>query len=204
MPSEKDKKFKARTFKVHLTKIRKYLDKDSKVIPVDPKHLGQFEPEIERALIEHADSYIDELMEPQHLRAAPAAKAADERSNPPGPNRTGEGGGIGGGGGGSGGAPPGAAGPLPPIGEEAREPPSGLEREPPPRDSTPQPPPSMVQTYVAGRAASGGLDEEVQQALVGELPTPAADVRDEFCPSCLLYTSPSPRDRTRSRMPSSA
>ena len=32
----------------------------------------------------------------------------------------------------------------------------------------------------------------------------------EFCPlckapaSCLLYTSPSPRDRTRSRMPSSA
>ena len=24
------------------------------------------------------------------------------------------------------------------------------------------------------------------------------------CPSCLLYTSPSPRDRTRSRMPSSA
>ena len=30
---------------------------------------------------------------------------------------------------------------------------------------------------------------------------------DEFCKelfSCLLYTSPSPRDRTRSRMPSSA
>ena len=26
----------------------------------------------------------------------------------------------------------------------------------------------------------------------------------EFLPSCLLYTSPSPRDRTRSRMPSSA
>ena len=24
------------------------------------------------------------------------------------------------------------------------------------------------------------------------------------CPNCLLYTSPSPRDRTRSRMPSSA
>ena len=43
MPSEKDKKFKARTFKVHLTKIRKYLDKDSKVVPVDPKHLGPFE-----------------------------------------------------------------------------------------------------------------------------------------------------------------
>ena len=26
----------------------------------------------------------------------------------------------------------------------------------------------------------------------------------EFNPNCLLYTSPSPRDRTRSRMPSSA
>ena len=96
MPSEKDRKFKARTFKVHLTKIRKYLDKDSKVVPVDPKHLGQFEPAMEEALIEHADSYIDELMEPQHLRAAPSAKAADERSNPPRPSRTEGGGGIGG------------------------------------------------------------------------------------------------------------
>jgi len=28
--------------------------------------------------------------------------------------------------------------------------------------------------------------------------------RLNFCTSCLLYTSPSPRDRTRSRMPSSA
>ena len=27
---------------------------------------------------------------------------------------------------------------------------------------------------------------------------------EEFYESCLLYTSPSPRDRTRSRMPSSA
>ena len=27
---------------------------------------------------------------------------------------------------------------------------------------------------------------------------------DDLAPSCLLYTSPSPRDRTRSRMPSSA
>ena len=132
---------------------------------------------MEEALIEHADSYIDELVEPQHLRAAPAAKAADERSNPP---RMERGGGIGGGGGGG---PTGTAGPLPPIGEEAREPPSGLELEPPPRDPTPQPPPSMVQTYVAGRPASGDLDEEVQHALVGDLPTPAADVRDEFCPS---------------------
>ena len=27
---------------------------------------------------------------------------------------------------------------------------------------------------------------------------------DDGCDGCLLYTSPSPRDRTRSRMPSSA
>ena len=107
MPSEKDKKFKARTFKVHLTKIRKYLDRNSKVVPVDPKHLGQFEPAMEGALIEHADTYIDELVEPQHLQAAPPKRAADERSNPPGPSRTGGGGGIGGGGGGGGGTLPG-------------------------------------------------------------------------------------------------
>ena len=33
-----------------------------------------------------------------------------------------------------------------------------------------------------------------------------ADISDDLAPyiSCLLYTSPSPRDRTRSRMPSSA
>ena len=30
------------------------------------------------------------------------------------------------------------------------------------------------------------------------------DENDPFYKSCLLYTSPSPRDRTRSRMPSSA
>ena len=29
-------------------------------------------------------------------------------------------------------------------------------------------------------------------------------VLDQTIPACLLYTSPSPRDRTRSRMPSSA
>ena len=50
-------------------------------------------------------------------------------------------------------------------------------------------------------AAAGGkvvifdLNEDAGQAMVAEL---GAD----NC--CLLYTSPSPRDRTRSRMPSSA
>ena len=32
----------------------------------------------------------------------------------------------------------------------------------------------------------------------------ADDAADDMCVLCLLYTSPSPRDRTRSRMPSSA
>ena len=32
----------------------------------------------------------------------------------------------------------------------------------------------------------------------------AGDMVDEPLDACLLYTSPSPRDRTRSRMPSSA
>ena len=31
-----------------------------------------------------------------------------------------------------------------------------------------------------------------------------SDEQNDLLPACLLYTSPSPRDRTRSRMPSSA
>ena len=43
-----------------------------------------------------------------------------------------------------------------------------------------------------------------------DAPSPAGKEKDDLSPipdkldSCLLYTSPSPRDRTRSRMPSSA
>ena len=40
------------------------------------------------------------------------------------------------------------------------------------------------------------------QELSGEIETTGKDVR--LFKNCLLYTSPSPRDRTRSRMPSSA
>ena len=42
----------------------------------------------------------------------------------------------------------------------------------------------------------------VNVLLTAEL-TGGDDVEEYYCP-CLLYTSPSPRDRTRSRMPSSA
>ena len=37
-----------------------------------------------------------------------------------------------------------------------------------------------------------------------ELPEEQFNMFDELTRDCLLYTSPSPRDRTRSRMPSSA
>ena len=50
--------------------------------------------------------------------------------------------------------------------------------------------------------------KEAEYDLVASL-LAAADYRNDIttvdiCRSCLLYTSPSPRDRTRSRMPSSA
>ena len=61
-------------------------------------------------------------------------------------------------------------------------------------------------------AACGGSDEPIsknseeiestestQEESSGDLVIPA-----EVASACLLYTSPSPRDRTRSRMPSSA
>ena len=45
------------------------------------------------------------------------------------------------------------------------------------------------------------LSRKIEKRADSSIPT--AGVR--VCPdSCLLYTSPSPRDRTRSRMPSSA
>ena len=59
----------------------------------------------------------------------------------------------------------------------------------------------------------GATDEEVRRALTGdELESPygyrpistRAITIDAPPDDCLLYTSPSPRDRTRSRMPSSA
>ena len=48
-----------------------------------------------------------------------------------------------------------------------------------------------------------GRDENVINSLNGEISSlhEALKAKDD---SCLLYTSPSPRDRTRSRMPSSA
>ena len=53
----------------------------------------------------------------------------------------------------------------------------------------------------AGRQRLNGAQAE---QLVRHLPDPKAFSQRRQRQNCLLYTSPSPRDRTRSRMPSSA
>ena len=53
---------------------------------------------------------------------------------------------------------------------------------------------SLIMILVSVAGCAGGQDE-------ASLNEQIDDLEGEFC---LLYTSPSPRDRTRSRMPSSA
>ena len=53
----------------------------------------------------------------------------------------------------------------------------------------------MLESALQAGFISAGIDVK----LAGPIPTPAVSFL-----TCLLYTSPSPRDRTRSRMPSSA
>ena len=53
--------------------------------------------------------------------------------------------------------------------------------------------------HLAGARARGAWDNT--KAILDKGPD---GIIDEMKKSCLLYTSPSPRDRTRSRMPSSA
>src|SRR5665811_2540174 len=53
---------------------------------------------------------------------------------------------------------------------------------------------------------TGALPDIPEQAPLNEAPAALmeqAALSDPVAPTCLLYTSPSPRDRTRSRMPSS-
>ena len=47
------------------------------------------------------------------------------------------------------------------------------------------------------------LDENINLTIIGPEDPLVNGITDKF-KDCLLYTSPSPRDRTRSRMPSSA
>ena len=58
---------------------------------------------------------------------------------------------------------------------------------------------------MATRPTKSDLADSVQIALdAADTATGVTDRVKFFCHTCLLYTSPSPRDRTRSRMPSSA
>ena len=67
-----------------------------------------------------------------------------------------------------------------------------------------------IQVEQALQAANERLQEEIREreVLIGDLDAfarmVAHDLKTPLQNLCLLYTSPSPRDRTRSRMPSSA
>ena len=60
-----------------------------------------------------------------------------------------------------------------------------------------------VAQLITEQAENNGLDHQIEEVMV-----PTEDVvevrRGVRVESCLLYTSPSPRDRQKSRMPSSA
>ena len=80
----------------------------------------------------------------------------------------------------------------------------------------------IISQFMGGRGAPGGVDARFSQGFGGQTQSPATepsqstrgadieaglDITLEQASQgtdCLLYTSPSPRDRTRSRMPSSA
>ena len=64
----------------------------------------------------------------------------------------------------------------------------------------------MAQKILQKRSLTAGKVPDTGSLLVGELGINVADgkVYIHKSGSCLLYTSPSPRDRQKSRMPSSA
>ena len=58
-------------------------------------------------------------------------------------------------------------------------------------------------TYI-NKAKGVAIDTSKGYAYVTGFDSDSLAIIDVGCEACLLYTSPSPRDRTRSRMPSSA
>ena len=74
----------------------------------------------------------------------------------------------------------------------------------------------VIDSLIAARKEQAAFEEEERKALAAKAEEEEKKVRkafqmwafktdDSILPKvCLLYTSPSPRDRTRSRMPSSA
>src|SRR5664280_421634 len=66
-----------------------------------------------------------------------------------------------------------------------------------------------VNTFEMAKKVQGAAAESRASELVGfrrprDLPAPLPEIHERRGHGCLLYTSPSPRDRTRYRMPSSA
>ena len=60
---------------------------------------------------------------------------------------------------------------------------------------------SRLQSHATELRSRLGLLNEERRSVFGSIPTELISTQRI---TCLLYTSPSPRDRTRSRMPSSA
>ena len=63
---------------------------------------------------------------------------------------------------------------------------------------------SLQQLNLTAEDFGGAELEGCNENLVVTRPDAVQTVHRQFLEACLLYTSPSPRDRTRSRMPSSA
>ena len=74
------------------------------------------------------------------------------------------------------------------------------------RDRNVNPKSTFIQLDLQDKQKTENYINEIKPEYVFHLAADATEGRSQFTPinSCLLYTSPSPRDRTRSRMPSSA
>ena len=71
--------------------------------------------------------------------------------------------------------------------------------------STKLPDKALIDKYVSGLASKAdGMDPRLGQCLKVVQPAVVLVTQLAMCIACLLYTSPSPRDRQKSRMPSSA
>ena len=63
---------------------------------------------------------------------------------------------------------------------------------------------SSIEQALAYRIAAKLASQEMSEQILRELCDDAYKIEGELSMACLLYTSPSPRDKSSSRMPSSA
>ena len=61
----------------------------------------------------------------------------------------------------------------------------------------------VLQSWAGGESVAS-IEKPAEEAPPAEEPTPPVEEKVELEEPCLLYTSPSPRDKRQSRMPSSA